>query len=302
MRFLKIDENYALNAAKRRGKTPNQIEWIWSNRRFDRKNPWLAFCRFEPTCGKVKTRKTFHISRRPVVPLAEDEESHTLSDGSALPRFHGPPRLLAFARDPWTIFAYWNVDWPLIFKNAAPVDRQVHLRVHCPDGLEEKEAAVEPMAGMHYVKMSQRHRACRIEIGYYQPADVWNSVATSNEIVIPPAETSEAEHVDLATIPFHLRFQQLVDLFGAASNDGLATVMSRFQTRAASSGSQDKLSYEEPQILQRTGVALSDIADALRAFNQIDREKLKRDAEALVGLDATSPSRGFSGDWTSAGS
>ena len=70
------------------------------------------------------------------------------------------------------------------------------------------------MAGMHYVKMSQRHRACRIEIGYYQPVDVWRSVAMSNEIVIPSAEISEAEDVDLATIPFHLRFQQLVDLFG----------------------------------------------------------------------------------------
>jgi hypothetical protein len=34
MRFLKIDENYALKAAKRRGKTPNQVEWILSNRRF----------------------------------------------------------------------------------------------------------------------------------------------------------------------------------------------------------------------------------------------------------------------------
>src|SRR5215469_11553002 len=184
----------------------------------------------------MKARKAFHISRKPVVPLAEDEESYDLSNGSELPRFDGPPRLLALARDPWTIFAYWNVDWPSIFKNAPPVDRQVHLRVHCADGLEEKDAAVEPMAGMHYVTLSQRHRACRIELGYYQPADVWHLVAISNEIMIPPAEISEAERVDLATIPFHLRFQQLVDLFGAADNDALATVISRFQTRALSSG------------------------------------------------------------------
>ena len=200
---------------------------------------------------KVKARKTFHISRKPVVALAEDEHSHTLSNGSEFLRFHGPPRLLAVARDPRTIFAYWNVDWRSIFKNAAPIDRQVHLRIHCADGLEEKEAAVEPMAGMHYVKMSQRHRACRIEIGYYQPADVWYSVAMSNEIMIPTAETSEAGDVDLATIPFHLRFQQLVDLFGAANSDALATVISRFQSRAVSSGCEDKLSFEERQILQR---------------------------------------------------
>jgi len=236
------------------------------------------------------------------VPLAETEESHDLGNGLGLPRFHGSPRLLAIARDPWTIFAYWNVDWPSIFKNAAPIDRQVHLRVHCADGLEEKEAAIEPMAGMHYVTMSQRHRGCRIEIGYYQPADVWHSVAMSNEIVIPPTEMSEAEHVDLATIPFHLRFQQLVDLFGAANDDALATVISRFQTRALSSGRYEKLSPEERKILRRAGVALSELADARRAFKQLDSEKLRKEAEVLLKPGATSPSRGLKVDWSSAGS
>src|SRR4029450_12884211 len=115
----------------------------------------------------MKARKTFHISREPVIPLAENEESHALSNGLELLRFHGPPRLLAIARDPWTIFAYWNVDWPSIFKNTAPIDRQVHFRIHCADGLEEKEATIEPMAGMHYVTMSQRHRGFRVGIGFY---------------------------------------------------------------------------------------------------------------------------------------
>jgi hypothetical protein len=251
---------------------------------------------------EVKAKKTFHVSKQPVIPLAGNEESHILSDASALPRFHGRPRLLAIARDPWTIFAYWNVDWPSIFKNGAPVDRQVHLRIHCADGLEEKELAVEPMAGTHYVRMSQRHRACSIEIGYYQPADVWRSVAMSNEIMIPSAETSEAEHVDLATIPFHLRFQQLVDVFGTANGDALATVISRFQTRAMNSGGQNKLSSEERQILRRTGVALSELADERRAFNQIDNEKLKKHAQTILGPRTTSPSRGFRQDWVSGGS
>jgi len=139
-----------------------------------------------------------------------------------------------------------------------------------------------------------------MEIGYYQPADIWHSVVMSNEIMIPAAETSEAEHVDLATIPFHLRFQQLVDLFGAANDDALATVISRFQTRAVSGGKHERLSSEERKILQRTGIAQWELAGARRAFKQIDREKLKRRAEALLRLDSTSPSRAF--DWTSAGS
>jgi hypothetical protein len=249
----------------------------------------------------MKAGKAFHISRKPVVPLGEDEESHVLSNGLGLPRFDGSPRLVAIGRDPWTIFAYWSVNWPSIFEDAAPIDRQVHLRVHCTDGLEEKETAVEPMGGMHYVKLSQRHRACRLEIGYYQPADVWHSVVTSNEIIIPPAETSEAKNADLATIPFHLRFQQLVDLFGA-NDDALATVIARFQARAVSSGRDEKLSSEERKVLQRTGAVLSALADARRALNQIDSERLKRDAETFLRSGATTPSRGFSGDWTSSGS
>jgi len=236
------------------------------------------------------------------VPLAETEASHDPGNGMGLPRFRGSPRLLGIARDPWTIFAYCNVDWSSIFKNTAPIDRQVHLRIHCADGLEEKEAAIEPMAGMHYVTMSQRHRACGIEIGYYQPADVWHSVAMSNEIVIPPAEMSEAEHVDLATIPFHLRFQQLVDLFVTANDDPLVTVISRFQTRAVSSGRYEKLSPNERKILRRAGVAVSELADARRAFKQLDSEKLRKNAEVLIKPGVTSPSRGVKGDWTSAGS
>ena len=249
----------------------------------------------------MKVRQTFHISRKPVVPLAEDQESRDLSDGLEPTRFHGPPRLLAIARDPWTIFAYWYVDWPTIFKNATPVDRQVHLRIHSADGLEEKEAAVEPMTGMHYLTMSQRHRVCRIEIGYYQPADVWNSVATSNTIMMSSAEVSESEQVDLATIPFHLSFQQLVDLFGV-NDEAVAAVISRFQTRAVSSARYEKLSSEERKILQRTGAALSALAEARHTFNQIDSEKVKRDAETLLKSGATSPSRGFRSDWTSSGS
>jgi hypothetical protein len=249
----------------------------------------------------MKEGKTFHISRKPVVPLAEDQKSRDLGNALELPRFYGPQRLLAIARDPWTIFAYWNVDWPSIFKNAAPVDRQVHLRIHCADGLEENEASAEPMARMHYITMSHRHRACRIEIGYYQPADVWHSVAMSNDTMMPPREVSEAEQVDLATIPFHLSFQQLVELFGA-NDDGLATVISRFQTRALSRGKHEALSSEERKILRQGAVALSEVADARRAFNQIDSETLKKRVDALVGPGATSPSRGFKGDWNSGGS
>jgi Domain of unknown function (DUF4912) len=232
------------------------------------------------------------------VPLVESEPSRDLDNSLELPHFCGPARLLVIARDPWTMVAYWNVDWPAIFKTSAPIDRQVHLRIHCADGLEEREAAVEPTAGMHHVTMSQRYRTCCVEMGYYQPAAVWHSVAVSNEIIMPSSEIAEAEPVDLATIPFHLSFQRLAELFGAANDDALATAISRFQTDAVSSGKGEKLSPEERKILRRGGVALSEIAEAWGAFKQIDSEALRKRSESLLESGSSSPSRAFEGDWT----
>jgi hypothetical protein len=241
----------------------------------------------------MKGGKTFHISKKPVVPLPEAEESHALGKGLEPLRFHGPQRLLAIARDPWTIFTYWNVDWASIFRNTAPIDRQVHLRIHCGDGLEEKEATVEPMAGMHHLTTSQRHRTCRIEIGYYQPADVWHSVLMSNEIVMPPREISESEHVDLATIPFHLSFQQLVDLFEPATQTQLAVVVSQFEKQVLGSGDPRSRSAKQKALLRKIGWSASSIAAARCGFDQRDTDKLARRTAGLLGLVGSSPNRGF---------
>jgi len=182
-----------------------------------------------------------------------------------------------------------------------PVDRQVHLRVYRADGLAEKSVAVEPMAGMHYVTTSKPHGSYRVEIGYYQPADVWHSVAMSNEIVMPPDAITESADMDLVTIPFHLSFQQLVDLLGPANDTELATVISQVQKRALSSEGRTRLSPEEKSILDKLGVSLPDIAAAWRAFDQADSEKLARRG-VFLGIRSTSPSRGFERDWASAGS
>ena len=236
------------------------------------------------------------------MPLGKTEESHDLGHGSGSPRLPGFPRLLAVARDPWTVFAYWDVDWASIFKNATPVDRQVHVRIHCADGLEEKEAAVEPMAGMHYVTMSQRHRICRLEIGYYQPADIWHSVVKSNEIVMPPAEISKAEDVDLATIPFHIRFQQLIDLLEPATQTQLAVVVSEFEKQVLDSGNPSSLSAKQKMFFRKLGWSGSSIAAAWRRFDRTETDQLASRTAGLLGSVVTSPIRRL-GDssWSSGG-
>ena len=250
----------------------------------------------------LKSREGFRIRKKPVVRVAVDHRQTDLGDSVSLPRVSSAPILFAIARDSCTIFASWNVDWTSVFEKAMPVDRQVHLRVYRADGLEEKSVAVEPMVATHYVTIPEPCGSRVVEIGYYEPAEVWHSVATSNEVVMPPNCIAEAADVHLATLPFHLSFQRLLDLFGVSNETALATVMSHFQNRALSSEQSETLSGEEEKILRKLHVSTSEIAAAGRAFNKIDREKLARRTRALLGFSSTSPSRGFEGDWVSAGS
>src|SRR5438876_7586324 len=199
----------------------------------------------------LKAHEGFQISKEPVVRGAVDDGLQNIGGGVGLPRAYGAPIFFAIARDPHCIFAGWNIDWLSVFEKAMPVDRQVHLRVYRADGLEEKSAAVEPMAGIHFFTTSEPHGFYHVEIGYYQPADIWHSVAMSNEVVMPPDGIAETVDVDLATIPFHLSFQQLFDLLGPANDSELAVVISQFQKRALSGEERTRLSPKEKRILCR---------------------------------------------------
>jgi hypothetical protein len=241
----------------------------------------------------------FHISKKPIVNPAANERFDDLDTNLGLPREYGARILFAIARDPRTIFTSWNIDWPALFEKVVPVDRQVHLRLYGAEGLE-KTVVVEPMAAMHYVTTSGAHASYRVEIGYYQPADFWRPVAVSDDIVMPPNDMSEAADVDLATIPFHVAFQQLLDLFKAPSGAALAVAISRFEKRVLSE--QPKvLSAKDKTILRKLGVLASDFAAARRAFDEIDRRLARRTAGALE-FGPTSPSHARERAWSATGS
>src|SRR6266566_566924 len=240
-----------------------------------------------------KRRDDFHISKEPVVDLVAADRRSDAGDGVSLTREYGARILFAIARDPRTIFASWNIDWSSLFERVVPVDRQVHLRLYGADGIEEKTVAVEPMAAMHYVTTSGSHASYRVEIGYYQPADVWHSVAISDEIAMPPTGVAETADVDLATIPFHVAFQQLLNLFRTATETRLATVLSQFQKRALGRERRKVLSEDERKILRKLQVSLSEVAAGWRVFDEIDSGTLARRTRAFLGFAGTSPSRGF---------
>jgi DNA-binding CsgD family transcriptional regulator len=242
----------------------------------------------------------FRVSSEAVV-CPDNEQEKESGEGVGLPRVHGAPILFAIARDPRTIFTYWSIDWPAAFAKTVPVDRQAHLRVYRADGVEEESVAVEPMSGNCSIAVSRPDGAYHVEIGYYQPADVWNSIATSKEVTMPRDGFAGYGDVDLATIPFHLSFQRLLDLFGAPKGDALAEMLSRFQKRALNNEKREQLSGREREILRAMGLSLSEIAAARRAFiDHADTETLRKRSEALLGFASTSPPRGFGeSSWSS---
>jgi len=114
----------------------------------------------------------------------------------------------------------------------------------------------------------------------------------SNEVVMPPDGIAETTEVDLATIPFHVSFQQLLNMFGPATETELAAVISQFEKRALSS-EEKTLSGGDEKILRKLHGSVSVMAAAWRAFNAIDDEKLASRTRALLGFGSSSPFRGF---------
>src|SRR6476659_3167119 len=201
---------------------------------------------------------SFVLSSHPIV--EEDRATENIRDYEnlgELPRSYGGAFLFAIARDPHTIFAYWDIDWPAIFGDTPPADRKVHLRALWHEGLEESTIAVEPMASSQLLSAAHARSSYRIEIGYYAPDNVWNSVAISSAVITPPDDVAEGDSVDVATIPFHLSFQRIVDTFRGSKYDGdaLAEIVGRLQHHADSSDAT--LPEEERELLRalESGVA-----------------------------------------------
>ena len=219
-----------------------------------------------------------------MVCLAEDRPLADIHDRMGLARAHGEPFLFAIARDARTIFTSWSIDWQSVFEKAMPADRQIHLQVIGGDGVIATRVAVEPMSAMHYLTISGLHNSYRVEIGYFHPFDTWHSVAMSQEVGMPPRGSIELADVDLATIPFHLSFQQLANLFGAANDTSVARVVSEFQKQALSSAKSKEATPFDTQILRSLKLSLPEIAIAERNFKKIDTEKLERRARAMLSI------------------
>jgi hypothetical protein len=253
------------------------------------------------TDDSKRSERTFRISTGPVISQTGGEPLGSLTDFAQLPKSYGAPILFAIPRDPRTIFTYWNIDWADAFARNAPIDRQVYLRVRRGDGSDEIEEAVEPMLGSHYALVAQPRGVYQVELGFYQPAGVWNPIASSQSVTMPADSSSDDTSVDVATVPFHLSFQRMIDMFRTTNGDAIASVLSQLQERASEEDALG-MTEEEREVFRALNISLSDLKAARRSFaDRSAADLMRKRAEAVLGFGGTSPMGELGGSsWGSA--
>ncbi len=223
--------------------------------------------------------------------LAEHGPLPDARDGLGVTRVHGSPFLFAIARDARTTFAVGTlIGGPSLKRDArgstSPPSSDWRRWRHRKDSCrrtDDRDALPDDI---------RLHNSYRVEIVYFQPFDTWHSVAGSDEVEMPPQGSVELADVDLATIPFHLSFQQLANLFGAANDISVARSVSEFQKRVLSNDEPNEATRFDAQILHNLNLSLPELAAAERDFKD-HTEKFARRARAMFHSRATSPARGF---------
>lgn len=240
-------------------------------------------------------RGRFKLCPEPVVHFGAVVPSLDTGDSITLPKVSGGPMLFAIARDERTIFVSWDVDWRSFFREAMPVDRQVHLRLLPSIGFEPKTHAVEPMLGNFYVPVSQPRATYRVELGYYTRGRGWKSVVFSDPIAMTADAPSENRQVDVATVPFHINFQKLVDLLRLTNGESPVTALSRFEDRVRAMAEQDiDVAPSHREVLSALNISTHDLHNGGVSFAKMpDELRVRKCSEAIRGLGATSSTSGF---------
>ena len=231
----------------------------------------------------------FAISAAPLI------ASEPTPEISAVPEAKGTPTLCLMARDPHTLFAYWDIDWASAFGDEQPRERTVHLRVLKQDGAEQR-LDVEPMAGSCYISVETADAAYSAEIGFYGAGQTWNAVATSELISTPPDQFADGSESDFATVPFHLSFQRMIDMLRSSRSDETPLIAKLAELRErAGNGEAAQLTAPERELA--SAIEHADASEPQPAVSKTATRDLwnRQRLERLLGFGATSPTGGFGG-------
>ncbi len=116
--------------------------------------------------------------------------------------------LYIVARDPRSLFLYWDLNWTRLFARAGISARPVHLRTYRLDGSIENTQQINPFRGHCYAEVGTAGAEYYCELGSFVGVE-WKSLARSATTATPEASMSEDFSAEFATLPTHLSFQRL---------------------------------------------------------------------------------------------
>jgi hypothetical protein len=238
---------------------------------------------------------SFRISRSPLV--AAETNRNTDEAFADLPRSYGQSVVFAMARDPNTLFVYWDVDWPRVFAATKPADRKVYLRVRDVDGAEVSFLPVEPMARSHEVNLEPA-RSYRVELGYFDQIQNWYCAAKSEAVQTPTDRIGTLSGGDFALVPFHITFQRLTELFRATRTDegSLVQSLARLQEKSLHPDVFGPLAPEQREVYCAMQASISERTYLPKIqLSRADEARLQKKLESVLGSGASLSSSSLGG-------
>jgi|GEM_PF-620895 len=141
----------------------------------------------------------------------------SFDDLGTLPEGYDTNLLFLVARDPELLFTYWDIAWD---RHPEATGGQTHLRLYNREGEEVYRAGIASRNGHWYIPVGQGGATFHAEVGFFTAHNQWTLLARSNTASIPASGLSSEIDDCFATVPYHLAFQQALDLLGPSRQEG----------------------------------------------------------------------------------
>ncbi|CAN5468551.1 hypothetical protein BH18VER2_BH18VER2_17140 [soil metagenome] len=177
------------------------------------------------TSSDPQSGEGFRISDQPIVRRNGNAAAGNGSPAQGRPNVPETDLLYVIARDPKSLFVYWDLNWKRLFAEAGLSPRQVHLRIYRVDGSVEGTQEINPFRGHCYADVATAGTGYYCELGCLDDGE-WTSLVRSGRAATPEDQMSEDFSTQFATLPLHLSFQRMLDLLRGTPAEGAALAQS----------------------------------------------------------------------------
>ncbi len=223
----------------------------------------------------------FRISDQPIVRANGSPSARNSAPAPGWPNPSETDLLYVIARDPKSLFIYWDLNWKRLFIQAGRSPCQVHLRIYREDGSIEGTREINPFRGHCYAEVGASGTGYFCELGCLA-GDEWTSLVRSGKAATPDDQMSDDFSAQFATLPLHLSFQRTLDILritqaeGATLANSVAELQKKAQMRSGTVGfaigSNGESSPDLSVLLQAARAARPPTAEEIAQWKRIGEE------------------------------